>query len=72
MRFLLDTVVWLWSVGEVARLNLATRDVLTDPGNDLYFSAASVWEIAIKTSIGKMNLKGPPSVVVPREHSGRD
>ncbi|MGA9641400.1 MAG: type II toxin-antitoxin system VapC family toxin [Terriglobales bacterium] len=67
MRFLLDTVVWLWSVGEVARLNLATRDVLTDPGNDLYFSAASVWEIAIKTSIGKMNLKGPPSVVVPRE-----
>jgi PIN domain nuclease of toxin-antitoxin system len=67
MRFLLDTVVWLWSVGEVGRLNRAARDVLTAPEHDLYFSAASVWEVAIKTSIGKMDLKEPPGIVIPRE-----
>lgn len=67
MRYLIDTVVWLWSVGEVGRLNQAARNVLASPEHDLYFSAASVWEIAIKTSIGRMDLKGPPRVVIPRE-----
>ena len=67
MKFLIDTMVWLWSVGEVGRLNQTARDALTSPEHDLYFSAASVWEIAIKTSIGRMDLKGPPGVVVPRE-----
>jgi PIN domain nuclease of toxin-antitoxin system len=67
MRFLVDTAVWLWSIGEVGRLNQDARDALTDPEHDLYFSAASVWEIAIKTSIGRMDLKGPPNIVVPRE-----
>ncbi|MGA2005001.1 MAG: type II toxin-antitoxin system VapC family toxin [Terriglobales bacterium] len=67
MRFLLDTVVWLWSIAEVGRLNQATRDVLVAPENDLYFSAASVWEIAIKSSIGKMQLPEPPAQLVPRE-----
>ena len=67
MKYLIDTVVWLWSIGEVARLNQTARDTLTSPEHDLYFSAASVWEIAIKTSIGRMDLKGPPRIVVPRE-----
>ena len=64
MKYLIDTVVWLWSIGEVARLNQTARDTLTSPEHDLYFSAASVWEIAIKTSIGRMDLKGPPRIVV--------
>jgi PIN domain nuclease of toxin-antitoxin system len=67
MRFLLDTVVWLWSIGEVGRLNQHARDVLTSPEHELYFSAASVWEIAIKTSIGRMDINGPPNIVIPRE-----
>jgi len=67
MKFLLDTVVWLWSVAEVGRLNQAARDVLEAPEHELYFSAASVWEIAIKTSIGKMRLPESPRVLVPRE-----
>ena len=67
MRFLVDTVVWLWSVGEVGRLNEAAREVLTDPQHELYFSAASVWEIAIKASLGRLQLSEPPRVVVPRE-----
>jgi len=67
MRFLVDTVVWLWSVGEVGRLNQAARDVLQSPEHELYFSAASVWEVAIKISIGKMQLPEPPRLLVPRE-----
>lgn len=67
MRFLLDTMVWLWSVGEVARLNKEARDVLTAPQHELYLSSASVWEIAIKVSIGRLQLPEPLRLLVPRE-----
>jgi len=67
MRYLLDTSVWLWSVAEVGRLNQAAREVLSAPEHELYFSAASVWEIAIKVSIGRMRLPDPPRLLVPRE-----
>ncbi len=67
MRFLLDTSTWLWSVGKVERLNQASRDVLRAPQHELYFSAVSVWEIAIKSSLGKLQLPEPPRIVIPRE-----
>jgi PIN domain nuclease of toxin-antitoxin system len=67
MRFLLDTSIWLWSVGEVKRLNQEARDILSDPQHELYFSAVSVWEIAIKAGLGKLQLPEPPRIVVPRE-----
>ena len=67
MRYLLDTSTWLWSVGEVKRLNQAAHEVLTDPQHELYFSAVSVWEIAIKAGLGKLQLPEHPRVVVPRE-----
>ena len=67
MRYLLDTVVWLWSVGQVKRLNSAAREVLVDPHHEIYFSAASVWEIAIKAAIGKLQFPEPPTILVPRE-----
>jgi PIN domain nuclease of toxin-antitoxin system len=67
MRFLLDTSTWLWSVGNVQRLNQDARAVLTNPQHEIYFSAASAWEIAIKASIGKLQLPEPPRILVPRE-----
>jgi len=67
MRYLLDTVVWLWSVGQVKRLNSAAREILADPQHELYFSAASVWEIAIKAAIGKLGFPESPTILVPRE-----
>jgi PIN domain nuclease of toxin-antitoxin system len=67
MRFLLDTSIWLWSVGKTDRLSQAARDVLTATEHDLYFSAASIWEIAIKASLGRLELSEPPDVVIPRE-----
>jgi PIN domain nuclease of toxin-antitoxin system len=67
MRFLLDTGVWLWSVGEVRRINRASHDVLSDTQHEIYFSAVSAWEIAIKTANGKLQFPEAPHIVVPRE-----
>ena len=55
MKLLLDTHVFLWMMaGE--NLSATARQVLLDPQNDLYLSAASYWEICIKLSLGKLQL----------------
>ena len=41
MKYLLDTSVWLWSVGPVERMNPKSRDLLADGKQEIYFSAAS-------------------------------
>ncbi len=58
MNLLLDTHTFLWFAGrqQSALLPQATRDVLEDGTNTLLLSIASVWELAIKVSIGKMQL----------------
>ncbi|MCP9489264.1 MAG: type II toxin-antitoxin system VapC family toxin [Solirubrobacteraceae bacterium MAG38_C4-C5] len=66
MRLLLDTHVWLWARTEPQRLGEAARELLEDPDTDLYLSAASTWEIAIKYSLGKLPLPTPPAEYVPR------
>jgi PIN domain nuclease of toxin-antitoxin system len=58
--YLIDTHVWLWMNGAPERLGGSTRDVLSDAGTEIYFSAASGWEIAIKTALGKLELPAPP------------
>jgi len=65
MRLLLDTHVWLWMIGEDERLNELTRAALSDPGNDIFLSAAAVWELAIKHAAGKLKYTGSPAVQVP-------
>ncbi len=53
MKLLLDTHLLLWAAGEPERLSPATRKLLNNPENELLFSAASLWEIAIKRSLGR-------------------
>ncbi len=53
MILLLDTHLLLWAAHDPERLSDATRATLTDPSNELWFSAASIWEVAIKASIGR-------------------
>jgi PIN domain nuclease of toxin-antitoxin system len=65
MRILLDTHCWLWLQVSPERLTAQVRDLLADPGNELYLSAASAWEIAVKWSLGKLPLPAPPSEYVP-------
>jgi PIN domain nuclease of toxin-antitoxin system len=64
LRILLDTHSWLWMVGEPERLSEPSRQLLRDPKSELFFSAASTWEIAIKFAAGKLRLPRPPASLV--------
>jgi len=65
MRLLLDTHCWLWWFANDRRLGPSARDLIGDGENEILFSAASSWEIAIKTSLGKLTLPEPPERYVP-------
>ncbi|ONG52585.1 twitching motility protein PilT [Pseudoroseomonas deserti] len=64
MRLLLDTHLLLWALAEPARLDAATRTALEDPGNEVLFSAASLWEIAIKAGLGRPDFAVDPDQVL--------
>lgn len=66
MKYLLDTVVWLWSVGPFEKIGQGGLDVIRNGGEELYLSAASVWEVSIKTRIGKFKLPQEPGRYVPQ------
>ena len=60
MRFLLDTHVLLWAAGEPGRLTPQARDLLRDPATELMFSTASIWEVVIKSSLGRSDFRVDP------------
>ncbi len=66
MKYLLDTSVWLWSLGGSDRINAEGLQVLAGGTDDLYLSAASSWEIAIKSAIGRLRLPEPAAIYVPK------
>ena len=57
MRLLLDTHLLLWAAGEPSRVPKAVREWLENPDNELTFSAASLWEIAIKNGLGRRDFR---------------
>ena len=64
MRLLLDTHALLWILAESAKLSPAAARAYRDPANDIFVSAASLWEIGIKISLGKLSLQeGWPAIV---------
>ena len=66
MKYLLDTVVWLWSVGAIEKINREALAILENGDQELYFSAASAWEIGIKTRLGKYRLPEAPGRYLPK------
>ncbi len=60
VKLLLDTQCWLWWHADSARLGPAAKSLISDSDNSIYLSVASIWEIAIKFSIGKLDLPEPP------------
>ncbi|HTV78419.1 MAG TPA: type II toxin-antitoxin system VapC family toxin [Steroidobacteraceae bacterium] len=60
MRLLLDTHVLLWAAGRPEQLSRTARLTLDDPRNELLFSAASLWEVAIKRSLGRADFRVDP------------
>ena len=57
MKLLLDTHLLLWAAGEPDRLSADARSLIDNPENELLFSAASLWEVAIKRGLGRRDLK---------------
>ena len=57
MKLLLDTHILLWAAGNPERLSTEARALLNDPKNELFFSAASLWEIAIKNNLGRADFQ---------------
>jgi PIN domain nuclease of toxin-antitoxin system len=59
MKYLLDTHTLLWLVEASAKVPRSIREVLKFPCNSVYLSSVSLWEIAIKLSMNKLDLKMP-------------
>jgi len=57
MKLLLDTHLLLWAAGEPRRLSKPARKLIDNPDNQLLFSAASLWEVAIKRRLGREDFK---------------
>ena len=63
MKLLLDTHVLLWAAGQPEQLSVAARALLEDPGNELVFSSASLWEITIKHGLGRQDFRVDPRLL---------
>ena len=63
MRVLLDTHVLIWALEEPERLSEAARELIEDKGTEVLFSAASIWEIAIKCRLGRAGFAARPERV---------
>jgi PIN domain nuclease of toxin-antitoxin system len=63
MKLLLDTQLLLWAAGQPERLSPRARRLISDSDNELFFSAASLWEITIKTTLGRQDFHVEPRVL---------
>lgn len=64
LRLLLDTHVFVWWLSDVSRLAAGARAAIADPRNDVFVSAITGWEIAVKRAKGKMTAPDNLSTIV--------
>jgi PIN domain nuclease of toxin-antitoxin system len=69
VRLLLDTCTFLWIVGGAEDLSASARQAFADPANEVFLSAASAWEIAVKHRLGRLPLPAPPEAFVPAQRA---
>jgi PIN domain nuclease of toxin-antitoxin system len=62
MKYLIDTHILIWALTDSKKLSKSVRKILSDGANDVFVSMTSILEIAIKISVGKLELKGEISV----------
>lgn len=55
-RYLLDTHIFLWWLSDAEKLDAKVYDIISDTNNQVYISSASIWEIAIKEALGKLEV----------------
>ena len=65
MKLLLDTCTFLWIVAGAAELSPRARDLFQAVDNEVYLSAVSAWEIAVKQGLGRLRLPDAPDRFVP-------
>ena len=63
MKLLLDTHLLLWVAADSVRLSAEARLLIGDPANLLHFSAASLWEVAIKKGLGREDFQVDPRLL---------
>lgn len=64
MRLLWDTHTFLWFVAGSDEINSKVRQTIEDPSNEHFISVASLWEISIKTALGKLAIQGSYQSVI--------
>jgi PIN domain nuclease of toxin-antitoxin system len=63
LNFLVDTHLLLWAAGEPSKLSKSAQKVLSDASSILWFSAASIWEVAIKRGLGRGDFQIEPQAL---------
>lgn len=63
MKLLLDTHLLLWAAAQSPQLTNKARDLIENPQNELFFSAASIWEMTIKSGLGRADFQVDVSVL---------
>jgi len=66
VRYLLDTHALLWIANDDPRLSQHARAIFDDFQNEMHVSLASLWEIAIKLGLRKLNINGPLPMFIER------
>ena len=67
MKYLLDTHVFLWFILDNEKISSKALNIISNRNNELFLSAASGWEVAIKAHLGKIQLNNNPEIFIP-EH----
>jgi len=57
VKLLADSHILLWAAASPGKLSASAHALLSDPENELYFSAANIWEIAIKNALGRADFQ---------------
>jgi PIN domain nuclease of toxin-antitoxin system len=63
MKLLLDTHLLLWAASAPDRLSMRAVSMIEDTGNELMFSPVSIWEVAIKRSLGRDDFRADPRLL---------
>jgi len=69
MRLLLDTCTFLWVIAGSTELSARSRELVSDPGNDVYLSVVSAWEISVKHALGRLPLPEPLRRFLPHQRT---
>lgn len=64
MQYLCDTNIFLWFVSNAKELSQTAKNLIEDGNNEIFLSIASLWEISIKNSLGKLTIKGKYESVI--------